>query len=294
MKDKIKRIVLDVLNLDFFGVAPVDRFEHAPKNHHPEYLLPGAKSVVSMGTRILESVRMANVRFHYENFPRHLLYSYLWYGYNLLNWFVLDHAAYIVAKELEKSGYVALPIASSGSEYAVYQEGKKIFGQFSNRHAAVAAGLGEFGLSRLVLNPITGPRVRWVSVITTAELDFDALYNGPKLCRADICAKICEEKFGVKEPLCHHVCPVNAFISQKMEKVVIGEKTFYYPDLDMVKCMWAGSGHIGKLPLHVKTVEDVRKEPVDPIVQHEMRLTQRANYCGKCLTMCPSPTFASL
>ncbi|MEM0049048.1 MAG: hypothetical protein QW424_01760 [Candidatus Bathyarchaeia archaeon] len=29
--------------------------------------------------------------------------------------------------------------------------------------------LAEFGLNRLALNPVTGPRARWVSVITTGN-----------------------------------------------------------------------------------------------------------------------------
>ena len=42
---------------------------------------------------------------------------------------------------------------------------------FSNRHAAVRAGLGEFGLNNVVVTPEYGPRVRFNSVITQAELE---------------------------------------------------------------------------------------------------------------------------
>ena len=38
------------------GVCPVDRFEGAPKGHHPRELLPGAKSVFTFGTRLLDRV----------------------------------------------------------------------------------------------------------------------------------------------------------------------------------------------------------------------------------------------
>jgi hypothetical protein len=37
------------------GVASVDRFEGAPKGHHPTDLLPGAKSVISIAMRFFQS-----------------------------------------------------------------------------------------------------------------------------------------------------------------------------------------------------------------------------------------------
>jgi epoxyqueuosine reductase QueG len=300
LKDKIRKVVLEDEKLDFFGVAPVERFKYAPEGHRPEDILPEAKSVISIGARILEGVSINALRVQYKGFPRHLFYSYLWYGYGLLNWIILDRTAYIVANMLEKEGHIALPIASSGSEWSSKEGERRHFGQFSNRHAAVAAGLAEFGLNRLALNPSTGPRARWVSVITTAELDSDPLYNGPKLCRADICARICEEKFGVRKPLCHHVCPVNAFSTDKMDKVVIGDKIYYYPDIDMVKCAWVGASGAGllrkdvKVPKHIKTFKDIRKEVAyhsDPVVRYELTFAHRAHYCGRCITLCPSPTF---
>jgi len=294
MKEKLRRIVVEDLKLDFFGVASIDRFSHAPQDHHPENLLPGARSVISIGAIILEGVRRANIRFHRERAPRHLLYSYLWFGYSLLNWVVLDRAAYVVAKELERAGYASLPVPSSGSELIVKEEGRKLFGQFSNRHAAVAAGLGEFGLSGLVLNPLTGPRARWVSVITEAELDPDPLYEGPKLCDVKRCEELCVRKFGVARPICHYVCPVSAFITERVRTVKIGDKTYMYPDLDVVKCLWVGTGHIGKeikFPEDIRTVNDVWRESPDPLVRRELLFAHRAHYCGLCLTMCPSPNF---
>lgn len=42
---------------------------------------------------------------------------------------------------------------------------------FSHRHAAVRAGLGEFGLNNLVITRQFGPRVRFVSIITDATLE---------------------------------------------------------------------------------------------------------------------------
>ena len=41
---------------------------------------------------------------------------------------------------------------------------------FSHRHAAFLAGLGNFGVNNMLLTPEYGPRVRFGSVFTSAEL----------------------------------------------------------------------------------------------------------------------------
>ena len=67
-------------------------------------------------------------------------------------------------------------------------------GLFSQRHAAVRAGLGEFGLNNLVLTREYGPRIRFNSVITEAELTPTPLL-AEKLCLGEQCS------------LCLETCP---------------------------------------------------------------------------------------
>ena len=71
-------------------------------------------------------------------------------------------------------------------------------GFFSQRHAAVRAGLGEFGLSGLVITPQYGPRVRYVSVITEAALEPDPLLK-EKVCMRGKCG-------GANGPACQQKC----------------------------------------------------------------------------------------
>ena len=63
---------------------------------------------------------------------------------------------------------------------------------FSHRHAAVRAGLGEFGLSNLVLTPEYGPRIRFNSVITSMQLEPDSIIR-EKLCirGCTLCMEAC-------------------------------------------------------------------------------------------------------
>jgi epoxyqueuosine reductase QueG len=66
-------------------------------------------------------------------------------------------------------------------------------GPFSHRHAATRAGLGEFGYNNLVLTREFGPRQRFNSIVTDAELVPDRLVTEP-ICLRDecrLCLKAC-------------------------------------------------------------------------------------------------------
>jgi len=70
---------------------------------------------------------------------------------------------------------------------------KHTFGPFSHRHAATRAGLGEFGYNNVVLTREFGPRQRFNSIITDAELLPDPLITEP-ICLRDkcgLCLKAC-------------------------------------------------------------------------------------------------------
>ena len=69
-------------------------------------------------------------------------------------------------------------------------------GPFSHRHAATRAGLGEFGYNNVVLTPQFGPRQRFNSIITEADLVPDPLISEP-ICLRDnclLCLKACYMK----------------------------------------------------------------------------------------------------
>jgi epoxyqueuosine reductase len=63
---------------------------------------------------------------------------------------------------------------------------------FSHRHSAVRAGLGEFGLDNIVVTPEYGQRIRFNSVLTTAELNPTPLIT-KKVCLGTKCGKCLRE-----------------------------------------------------------------------------------------------------
>jgi epoxyqueuosine reductase QueG len=184
------------------GVASVDRFDGAPKGHHPRELLPGARSVFTFGIRILdrvlewpdlllgsplipEGVRLEALHAHF----------YKCSGYDIIN-DRLNHIALRLADHLEDLGYPSLFFPATYG--ALSEKMARLPGMFSQRHAAVRAGLGEFGLNNVVVTARYGPRIRFNSVITAAPLA-----PSPPLQ-----AKTC---LGADCNICVDACPAGAF-----------------------------------------------------------------------------------
>jgi epoxyqueuosine reductase QueG len=104
----------------------------------------------------------------------------------------LNSIAWGIARFLEEQGFQALAIPASQP----YDVDTKM-GDMSNKHAAVAAGLGKFGLNNLVLTPSLGPYVRFATIVTNANLKPD------KTLKQDIC-------LGEKCAKCIRACPPKA------------------------------------------------------------------------------------
>jgi len=275
-------------NIDYVGVAPVERFANAPEGHRPEDLLPGAESVISMGMKVslgpqlTQRIALAN-----QKTRRHVSFSYRWFGYGLLNMYFLDRAAFLMNRLLEKNGYVSVPIVASGVE-----DTRNVMAAFSNRHAAVAAGLGEFGWNGICCTPDVGPRARFVSVITTAKLDPDSMYSGPKLCDPEKC-----RQFGQGEPFCVAVCPLDCFSHDRVEEVVVGGKRFEYAWMDHMMC--GKTAGVGLHPLVLGPQDMVIPKKIDfdasvklraktpPKVVLETAVYGRGHFCGLCMLRCP-------
>jgi epoxyqueuosine reductase QueG len=184
------------------GVAPVERFQGAPTGHHPTDLLPGAQVVVSFGIRLLNRVLewpelLQGSPFVPEGLRREALHKlfYLRSGYDIIN-DRLNAIALLLANHLEDLGYPSLFFPATYG--ALAEKLPQMPGMFSQRHAAVRAGLGEFGLNNVVVTERYGPRIRFNSVLTTAPLT-----PSPPLA-----TKTC---LGADCHICVDECPAHAF-----------------------------------------------------------------------------------
>jgi epoxyqueuosine reductase QueG len=200
LKDEIKQIAL-MEGASKVGIASVESFAGAPKGHAPADFISDAKSVISFGIGLLDTaVERDRLFLNSQMIPEELRIPVQEYVYNTVAYSMvntrLEHIGLSIAMFLEKQGYPSMCFPAT---YVVDEENSPIISKildflapFSHRHAAVRAGLGEFGLSNLVLTPEYGPRIRFNSVITSMQLEPDSIIR-EKLCirGCTLCMKAC-------------------------------------------------------------------------------------------------------
>ncbi len=211
------------------GVASIDRFDPAPpyydrspRGYHPRDFVPNARSVISIAQPVLPAVQNAPAALadvDIEMVPPDIKYPYLEQLYNTVGHrtqdYMLEQIGQVVGQRLLANGYDAMFFPTTGlhprpdsplelSDRQIWEGPSKkwaemyspfryTFGPFSHRHAAARAGLGEFGYNNVVLTREFGPRQRFNSIITEAELVPDPLIAKPICLREAclICLKAC-------------------------------------------------------------------------------------------------------
>lgn len=281
LTDDIKQAAFK-FGVHMVGVTGVDRIEGAPEGFRATDIMPEAKSVVVMGVGLPQGL---------SDCWEQSIWSYVYYGYTIPNK-KLGHAAFNLATYLQHRGHKSFPVVTTTFMKDCDVEDPR--GEFSHKHAAVAAGLGSFGLSTLFMTPWFGTHNRFVSVLTDAELMPDPLYDGPELC--DRCEK------------CVKACPPGAILPDEPQKDTIAGKTFEYAGLDKMACSTALVGLFkeagGVLDVHVKkkgrkwnkwdfAIAKARyflKDPVRATVQAEYQhVIDWGDFCGLCLHVCDRP-----
>ncbi|MFA5309476.1 MAG: hypothetical protein WC370_08355 [Dehalococcoidales bacterium] len=196
------------------GIAPVERFAGAPPGHGPRDLMPQSRSVIVAGVRIPDPV-VDYDEYHLKmtEMPEELgVQASIENFYMQMGHYVEDMMLNIIAVRLANRLEIdyhqrSLPTPNAQHTGLGHPVMAVPMGFFSQRHAAVRAGLGEFGLSGLVITPQYGPRVRYVSVITEAELEPDPLL-AVKVCLRGKCG-------GDKGPACQQQCGHQAITLRK-------------------------------------------------------------------------------
>ncbi|NLF92950.1 MAG: hypothetical protein GX564_03595 [Oligosphaeraceae bacterium] len=174
---------------DLVGIAPMSRYEGAPRQNDPRYIFPAAKSMIVLAFRIARgALRGIEEGTLYTTYPT--------MGYAALNQVYAPMTLWNLTNWLEDQGYETVPLINSNGGEAV----NPVTGNFRQgwsrpvrpgnpypdvlvhfRLAAYLAGLGEIGWSKVFLTPEFGPRQRFVVLLTDAELEADPIYEG-KLC----------------------------------------------------------------------------------------------------------------
>jgi len=264
------------------GIADAERLAGAPDGFRATDILPDARSVVVMGVGLPQGL---------SDCWKASIWSYLYYGYAIPNK-KLGHAAFHLAVWLQHKGHRSFPVVPT--LFMKDCDVKDPVGEFSHRHAALAAGLGQFGFNNLFMTPQFGAHNRFVSVLTSAALRPDPIYRGADLC--DRCGK------------CIEICPTGALRPQDARRIVMGDTTAEYAGLDKMACsvslvgLSREAGGCLDVKARRKTARWTKwdyayhriryflKDPVRATVQSEYQhVIDWGDFCGLCLHVCDRP-----
>jgi epoxyqueuosine reductase len=170
-------------DIPMVGFASADAWDEAPfepwvpKEFRPKAIWPEARSVIVIGLPISLPIL--------ETTPS-IAYHELYGNVNL----ILDQTVYQLSNFLNSEKHASIYITRDGyGSIALLVDKPTAF--FSHRHAAYLAGLGNFGVNNMLLTEEYGPRVRFASVFTDAEIPPDAI-KAKKLCTScQRCSKSC-------------------------------------------------------------------------------------------------------
>jgi len=223
VKELAKRhgaVLVGVAPIERFDPMP-PYYDRAPRGHDPRDFVPDAKSVISFAMPIMNPVKDAPAALldgDVELVPPDVKQAYLEQLYHVMGHrvqdYMLEFIGQIVGQYLLLEGFDAMIFPTAGIHPQVNRGGSTVSeeglteqqiwngpnrqwsdlfspfghspGPFSHRHAATRAGLGEFGYNNIVLTPQFGPRQRFNSIITEAELVPDPLIEKP-ICLRDAC-----------------------------------------------------------------------------------------------------------
>jgi epoxyqueuosine reductase len=209
--------------LDGVGIANIERFKDAPPQMNVANIFPECRSVIVTMRRIPRGVyRGIEEGTHWSN--------YTYYGYNRLNTLFRPIGTYRLACFIEDHRWEAVPVypgvaetEPTGEPLREGQVGPNVFPAI--RIAAVAAGLGEMGWSKVFLTKRFGPRQRLGMILTDAELEPDPLIEPGSICnRCMACARECGG----------HAIPLPR--EGKTVRIQIEDKVYEWGDVDMGKC----------------------------------------------------------
>ncbi len=227
------------LGADLVGIAPMSRFEGAPRQMDARYIFPNAKSMIVVGFRIargtLRGIEEGTLFSNYSSM-----------GYAAINQIYGPMVLWNLTRLLEDEGHETIPMLNANGGEALNPVTGKFRKGWSRpvaagkpypdvlvhfRLAAYMAGLGEIGWSKIFLTPEFGPRQRFALLLTDAELAPDPIYEG----------KICD-----RCKLCVKNCHGHAISLDESVKVTVAGHELEWGKLDPLACEKGIQGGLGK------------------------------------------------
>jgi epoxyqueuosine reductase len=155
------------LDIPLVGFAPAVRWDdpffktRVPEEFRPRAIFLKTRTVIVIGLPVsLPVVETAPSIFYHE----------LYRTVNTL----LDTNGYRTSLFLKAEGFPSIWIPRDGyGSISILKDKPVAF--FSHRHAVCLAGLGNFGINNMVLTGKFGPRVRFASIFTAADIPPDPI-----------------------------------------------------------------------------------------------------------------------
>lgn len=205
VKDELRNYAL-AQGADMVGFANIERFDNAPAEVHPRNIYPNARTVIVIGMRVLRGLM--------DSLDNQMFIPYNAHGYGGINEQFMPNLKQRVASWLEDRGHTGVPV----TQWTGTPHQEPIM---CHRTAAVAAGLGEFGWSKVFLSKRFGPLQRFGIVMTDADWPSDPL----------VTERVCD---GCKA--CVRGCPSGAISRDTAVTLTIGGQTFTHAKVDMFAC----------------------------------------------------------
>lgn len=162
------------------SVASADAWGDDPEGRSPKDLMSSCRSVIVIGIPLPKTIT--------DTAPS----SYYSHLYSVVN-SSLDNASERIALELGMLGFDAIYVPRDG--YKGIKGLRACMGSFfSHKQAAYYAGMGSYGINGLVLTEKYGPRIRFSSVLTSAEIPSDAPSEKELCIKCGRCAENCPAK----------------------------------------------------------------------------------------------------
>ncbi|MDR3590877.1 MAG: epoxyqueuosine reductase [Negativicutes bacterium] len=174
MEKTIREFVLS-LGVDDVGFARAADY-NSPKSYEITKFLPDARSIIVLAYRVLSSCESPS-------------WSVALNGYLDLGAFARS-TGYRIGRFLENNYGAKVANMPLSLPFEVHQD-RRAIADFSQRHAAVAAGLGSFGRHNLVIHPRFGTRVNFVSIITNLQLEPSPLLQEDFCLHCNLCVENC-------------------------------------------------------------------------------------------------------
>ena len=213
MKQQLKRDIHAFLRergADLIGIASADAWNHdgrVSEAYRPGSLWPLTRSVIVMGIQMPLPIVETTPSVHHRDL------------YTTCNR-VLDGLAFDLSRWLNRRGHPSIPLSRDGyATINILIDNPRV--AFAHNHAAYYAGLGHIGINNTILTEEFGPRVRFVSVFTAADLP-----TGRPI-----------ENLCIRCGACVEFCPVSAL---KMSKRELRDRNVIVADYDRHACaLWA-------------------------------------------------------